>query len=79
MDEAQLLGLPLEEALRRWEASKEPKEPKDAGEPPPRVVFTFSGGTHRDPGAGTPRLVAVRGDTWICARFLDGDPRRADA
>ncbi|MBQ6173443.1 MAG: hypothetical protein IKS31_11990 [Clostridia bacterium] len=63
----ELLGLPLEEALRRWAAS---------GGAAPRIVFTAPGGTRRDPDAGTPRLVCVRADTWICARFLDGDPQR---
>ena len=60
----ELLGLPLEEALRRWEA---------AGRPAPAVTQT------QDPrGArpeGTLRLVRVREGGWTVARFADGDPR----
>lgn len=67
MRQEELLGLPLAEALRRW---------AEAGGDPPEVTFTHAGGTHRDPGAGTPRLVCVRADRWICARFLDDDPQR---
>ncbi len=69
MSAEELLGLPLEEALRRWEAS---------GGARPQIVFTAPGGTRRDPDAGTPRLIRVRGAEWVCARFLDGDPRRAE-
>ena len=60
----ELLGLPLEEALRRWEAE---------GRPAPAVTQT------QDPrGArpeGTLRLVRVREGSWTVARFADGDPR----
>ena len=60
----ELLGLPLEEALRRWEAE---------GRPAPAVTHT------QDPrGArpeGTLRLVRVREGNWTVARFADGDPR----
>ena len=60
----ELLGLPLEEALRRWEAE---------GLPAPAVTQT------QDPrGArpeGTLRLVRVREGNWTVARFADGDPR----
>jgi hypothetical protein len=64
----ELLGLPLEEALRRWEAA-------GFAAPPVRETADPRGG-HED---GTLRLVRVSDSEWITARFRDGDPKRPDA
>ena len=61
----ELLGLPLEEALRRW---------TEAGFPVPTIRETADPrGGH---GTGTLRVIRAAGTEWVTARFLDGDPRR---
>ena len=65
MRQEELLGLPLTEALRRWQ---------EAGNPPPRVETTAD---PRQPDReGTPRLVRIRPEdgTWTAAVFRDADP-----
>ncbi|MBR6955155.1 MAG: hypothetical protein IKH77_09005 [Clostridia bacterium] len=61
----ELLGLPLEEALRRW---------AEAGEKAP-VVETTADPRHPE-RQGTPRLVRVQRETgvWTAAVFRDADP-----
>ncbi len=61
----ELLGLPLEEALRRWTG---------AGFAAPAVRETADPrGGHE---TGTLRVVRVRDGEWVTARFLDGDPEK---
>ena len=61
-----LLGLPLKEALSLL----------PPGAPLPRVTVTATpkknGETRMD---GTLRLICRRGDEWIAARFMDGQPQ----
>ena len=61
------LGLPLEEALRRW---------AESGQDAPAVRETADPrGAHAD---GTLRVIRVRGGEWVTARFHDAPPRRPD-
>ena len=59
-----LLGLPLHDAERIWQAQ--------GGRVPP-VRETHDPRTIRT--EGTLRLVRVKPDEWTVARFLDGSPR----
>ena len=63
---SELLGLPLKEALSLL--------PPGAAEP--RLTVTAApkknGETRTD---GTLRLLCRRGDEWIAARFMDGQPQ----
>ncbi len=62
-----MLGLPLAEALRRW---------AEAGLAVPAVRETADPkGAHE---TGTLRVVRVRADEWVVARFHDGAPKRAE-
>ena len=61
------LGLPLEEALRRW---------TEAGFAVPAVRETADPkGAHE---TGTLRVIQVREDAWIVARFHDGAPKKTE-
>ena len=61
-----LLGLPVEEAL-----SSLPE-----GAPRPEIRETSAPSREGKIRAeGTLRVLAVRGDVWIAARFLDDEPR----
>lgn len=69
MTETSLIGLPLAEAVRRLDESREAY----------RVVFTCpprrDGKTSCSDDGREPFVVAVRNGTLIAARFLISDPR----
>ena len=64
-----ILGRPVRDALNAL----------PAGAPRPTVLETAAplrpGQERRD---GTARVVAVRGNVWIAARFWDGPPRKKE-
>ena len=61
----ELLGLPLDEALRRW---------TEAGLDAPAVRETADPrGAHAQ---GTLRVIRIREGEWIVAKFRDGTPSR---
>ena len=64
-----LLGLPLDEALRRAQACG--VEPKVVMAAAPRR----NGGTESHEG-GTPRVIRVHEGTLTVSAFQDGDPRK---
>ncbi len=68
MTATELLGLPLEEALRRW---------AEAGRETPCVVCTADPRGQRQ--TGTLRVIRVRDGEWTVARFFDADPVPTDA
>ena len=62
-----MLGLHLEEALRRW---------TEAGLVIPTIHETADPKGARE--TGTLRVVRVKDGEWIVAKFRDGIPRRAE-
>ena len=62
-----MLGLPLEEALRRW---------TEAGLVMPTIQETADPKGARE--TGTLRVVRVKDGEWVVAKFRDGIPRRAE-
>ncbi|MBE5787549.1 MAG: hypothetical protein E7324_08435 [Clostridiales bacterium] len=64
-----LLGLPLAEALRRL----------PEGHAAPRVTETAASARNGQArGEGTLRIIAVRENEWIAARFMDAAPKEQE-
>lgn len=61
-----IIGLPLDEALRTVDE-----------EHPPRLVFADARNKNRDLNRLTPRVVRVKGNTWLVSHFKDGQPKEA--
>jgi len=64
-----LLGRPVDEALRSL----------PEGHVPPKVTETAAPARNGQArGEGTLRILAVRGNEWIAARFLDAAPKEIE-
>ena len=64
-----LLGRPVEEALRSL----------PTGQEAPRIVETAAPARNGQArGEGTLRLLAIRGNEWIAARFIDAAPKEKE-
>lgn len=59
-----MIGLPLTQALKTV-----------APEHRPMLVFADAPRAKQDVSALTPRVVRMKGDTWLVSHFRDGDPK----